>query len=44
MHINIYHLMMMMMIAERITATMTPDMIQGVLLDPTETEKEKLID
>ena len=32
-------MMMMMMIAERITA----NMIQSIILDPSETEKEKLI-
>ena len=36
-------MMTLMTIAERIAARMTPNVIQSVLLDPSETEKEKII-
>ena len=36
-------MMMLMTIAERIAARKTPNVIQCVLLDPSETEKEKII-
>ena len=39
MYINIYQ----MMITERIAARKTPNVIQCVLLDPSEIEKEKFI-
>ena len=36
-------MMTLMTIAGRITVRMTPNVIQSVLLDPSETEKEKII-